>query len=230
MDKINKQLAILGLSLLYFAVILVLSFFTFKNYPVLKFCIGITRIPILILIYYIASQKKNYVFILALSFLLLAFLLFLVETETMSFIGAMSTVMYKFLLLTIVFKSIKNKNWVALSLASIPFLFTYLYFVFLISDFLNEDIFAWSLNGLITSFIGGIALYNFTFEDENKNFWLLISSILFVIQIGVFFIHKYYIEENILRTLTIILFGVSNFTFYKFMISNEEKENDHLIK
>jgi uncharacterized membrane protein HdeD (DUF308 family) len=78
---------------------------------------------------------------------------------------------------------------------------------------------------LLTSFIGGIALYNYLFEDENKNFWLLISAVLFVIQIGIFFINKYYLETPTLRTLTVILFGVSNFTFYKFMIFNEEREN-----
>ena len=79
--------------------------------------------------------------------------------------------------------------------------------------------------------IGGVrtALYNYLFEDENKNFWLLISSVLFVIQIGVFFISKYYLNAPVFRSLTILLFGVSNFTFYRFIISDEERENEVTI-
>lgn len=152
--------------------------------------------------------------------------MFLDNAPERSFYGSITSLLYRFLIFLLVYKSVRNKNWFALFLASIPFLFTYSYFLLLINEFLNADIYPWVLNGLLTSFIGGIALYNYLFEDENKNFWLLISAVLFVIQIGVFFIHKYYIEAPELRTLTIILFGISNFTFYKFMISDEERENE----
>ena len=64
--------------------------------------------------------------------------------------------------------------------------------------------------------------FNFLFQDKKRLYWLFISAILFVVQIGVFLINKYYFPDEILRMLTIILFGVSNFTFYKFVLLQEE--------
>jgi hypothetical protein len=71
------------------------------------------------------------------------------------------------------------------------------------------------------------AIYNYIFDYKKKNFWLLISAVLFVLQIDIFFINKYYFPHEIFRKTTIILFGASHFTFYKFMILNEGKKINH---
>ncbi|MCD8518558.1 MAG: hypothetical protein LRY32_02505, partial [Flavobacterium sp.] len=106
--------------------------------------------------------------------------------------------------------------------ASIPFFFIYLYALLLIEKEVKMDFYPWVLNGFLTSFIGGMATFNFLFQDKKRLYWLFISAILFVIQIGVFLINKYYFPDEILRMLTIILFGISNFTFYKFVLLQEE--------
>lgn len=226
MKTISSPTSVLILTIIYFIVIIVFSFFDFEEYPILNYIIGGSRIPLLIFIYWLHSHKKNFTYLSALILFFFAYVLFLKNTPERLLLGSIVSLIYRFLIFLLVYKSIQNKNWFALSLSSIPFLFTYLYFLFLISEFLNADIYLWILNGLLTSLIGGIALYNYLFEDENKNFWLLISAILFVVQIGVFFIHKYYLEAPELKSLGIILFGISNFTFYKFMISYEEIENE----
>jgi hypothetical protein len=225
MYLLKKDFVVTYLCILYFVIVITFSIIDLSNSPLLELALGSTRIPLLIIIYYFSSKKKNKLFTLALLLFYIGYILFLEKGSLRTLMATWTIVFYKLILFLLVYKSVKNKNWVALSLASIPFLFTFFYFVILISEFLNEDIYPWILNGLLTSFIGGIALYNFIFEDEKRNFWLLITTILFVIQIGVYFINKYYVFDEILRTLIIILFGVSNFTFYKFLILDEEKEN-----
>lgn len=226
MKVLNNTNIVISLTIIYFLIIVVFSIFDFTEYPILKHAIGGLRIPLLIFIYWFHSSKKNIIYLSALVLFFFAYIMFLETTPQRSLLGSLVSLVYRFLTFYLVFKSVQNKNWFALSLASIPFLFIYSYFIILICEFLNADIYVWIMNGFLTSFIGGIALYNYLFEDENKNFWLLISAVLFVIQIGVFFINKYYLEAPTLRALAIILFGVSNFTFYKFMIFDEEKEND----
>ena len=226
MKTLSSSSSVLILTIIYFIVIAVFSFFDFSDFPILNYIIGGSRIPLLVIIYFLHSHKKNVIYLSALILFFFAYVMFLEDTPERSLYGSIISLIYRLLIFLIVYNSIKNKNWFALFLASIPFFFTYLYFILLINEFLHADIYPWILNGFLTSLIGGIALYNYLFEDENKNFWLLISSVLFVIQIGVFFISKYYLNAPIFRSLTILLFGVSNFTFYKFMIFNEEKEND----
>jgi hypothetical protein len=225
MKTLSSFNSVLILTIIYFLVTVVFSFYDFADYPLLHYGIGGSRIPLLILIYFLHSHKKNIIYLSALVLFYFAYIMFSETSPERSFYGSIISLIYRFLIFLLVFKSVKNKNWFALFLASIPYLFIYSYFILLINEFLNEDIYPWILNGLLTSLIGGVALYNYIFEDENKNFWLLISSILFVIQIGTFFINKYYLDNPELRTLTIILFGASNFTFYKFMILDEEREN-----
>lgn len=226
MKLLGSLNSVLILTIIYFLVVIVFSFFDFTNSPLLNYIIGGSRIPILFIIYYISSNNKNLVYLSALVLFFFSYLMFLESTPERSLYGSIISLIYRFLIFLLVFNSVKNKNWFALFLASIPFFFTYSYFILLINEFLNADLYPWVLNGFLTSFIGGIALYNYLFDEENNNYWLLISAVLFVIQIGVFFIHKYYIEAPELRTLTVILFGVSNYTFYKFMITNEERENE----
>jgi hypothetical protein len=172
--------------------------------------------------YYLASKVKSTLYFSALILFFFAYLFFRENTPFFNFIGAIISLAYRILIFIIVYKSIENKNWLAIVLASIPYFFIYLYALLLIEKEVKMDFYPWVLNGFLTSFIGGMATFNFLFQDKKRLYWLFISAILFVIQIGVFLINKYYFPDEILRMLTIILFGISNFTFYKFVLLKEE--------
>lgn len=210
------------LTILYFLVIVAFSFLDLKSFPVFEFLLGSIRIPIIILMYYVASRIKSTLYFSALILFFFAYLFFRENTPFCNFIGAFISLIYRLLIFLIVYKSIENKNWIAIFLASIPFFFIYLYVLLLIEKEVKIDFYPWVLNGFLTSFIGGMATFNFLFQDNKRLYWLFISAILFVIQIGVFLMNKYYFPNEILRMLTIILFGISNFTFYKFVILKEE--------
>lgn len=222
MEILDKNKTVSQLTLLYILVVVTFSFLNLKSFPVLEFLLGSIRIPLLILMYYLASKIKSTLYFSALILFFFAYLFFRENTPFFNFIGAVISLAYRILIFIIVYKSIENKNWLAIVLASIPFFFIYLYALLLIEKEVKMDFYPWVLNGFLTSFIGGMATFNFLFQDKKRLYWLFISAILFVIQIGVFLINKYYFPDEILRMLTIILFGISNFTFYKFVLLQEE--------
>ena len=222
MEILDKNKTVSQLTLLYILVVVTFSFLNLKSFPVLEFLLGSIRIPILILMYYLASKVKSTLYFSALILFFFAYLFFRENTPFFNFIGAVISLAYRILIFIIVYKSIENKNWLAIILASIPYFFIYLYALLLIEKEVKMDFYPWVLNGFLTSFIGGMATFNFLFQDKKRLYWLFISAILFVIQIGVFLINKYYFPDEILRMLTIILFGISNFTFYKFVLLQEE--------
>ena len=221
-EILDKNKTVSQLTILYILVVVAFSFLNLKSFPVLEFLLGSIRIPILILMYYIASKTKSTLYFSALILFFFAYLFFRENTPFFNFIGAIISLAYRILIFIIVYKSIENKNWLAIILASIPYFFIYLYALLLIEKEVKMDFYPWVLNGFLTSFIGGMATFNFLFQDKKRLYWLIISAILFVIQIGVFLINKYYFPDEILRMLTIILFGISNFTFYKFVLLQEE--------
>jgi len=225
MDQIFKNKTELYLASFYFLAVLLSAFISESSYPFFWETVSILRIPSLILLYLIVSKERNFVYFLALILFLTTHLLFKYK---MPFWGGLSSLIFRFLTFIIVFKSFQNKNWFALFLASIPFLTLYLSIIIFIEDFLQNNIYFWISNAFFTSLIGGMAVYNYIFEEGNKNFWLLISAILFIIQIGFFFVNYFYLPEKILVQITILLFGVSNFTFYKFVIVTEDKEQSIL--
>ncbi|MCA1965350.1 MAG: hypothetical protein LDL23_01735 [Flavobacterium sp.] len=222
MEILDKNKTVSQLTILYILVVVAFSFLNLKSFPVLEFLLGSIRIPILILMYYLASKIKSTLYFSALILFFFAYLFFRENTTFFNFIGAIISLAYRILIFIIVYKSIENKNWLAIVLASIPFFFIYLYALLLIEKEVKMDFYPWVVNGFLTSFIGGMATFNFLFQDKKRLYWLIISAILFVIQIGVFLINKYYFPDEILRMLTIILFGISNFTFYKFVLLQEE--------
>lgn len=222
MEILDKNKTVSQLTILYILAVVTFSFLDLKSFPILEFLLGSIRIPLLILMYYLASKIKSTLYFSALILFFFAYLFFRENTPFFNFIGAIISLAYRILIFIIVYKSIENKNWLAIVLASIPFFFIYLYALLLIEKEVKMDFYPWVLNGFLTSFIGGMATFNFLFQDKKRLYWLFISAILFVIQIGVFLINKYYFPDEILRMLTIILFGISNFTFYKFVLLQEE--------
>lgn len=221
MEQIFKSKKEVYLTSLYFLTVLLSAFINQKSFPFLWESVSLARIPLLVLLYIVISNKRDIIYLFALLFFFSTQLLF--KNHLPSWAGFTSLI-FRLLTFVIVFRSFENKNWFALFLASIPFLTLYLSILVFVQDYLENDIYYWLLNGFLTSLIGGMAVYNYIFENENKNFWLLLSAILFIIQIGFFFINHFYLPEKILVQITIILFGVSNFTFYKFVIVNESKE------
>lgn len=196
------------------------SFFEFKQ---AESIFWFARIPILLVLYFFTG-KKNVIYIASLLLYQLASWLFSTENQDLFMIGSISSIGYKFLLLIIIIPLITKQNRTAITLACLPFFVLYLYIIELVMHSLGDSLLIWILNALITSIIGGIAIIHYNNNYDLKGYWLLISSVLFIIQIGAFFINKFYIKSEAIYQMVIFFYGLSHFTFYKFMIL-KEREN-----
>jgi hypothetical protein len=216
---------IIRLIILYFAVIAIYSVCVYLNFQPLKGILGFLRIPILMVLYFYASRVRNYIYFVALLFYQAASVLFNLNSESSLLYGVMASVVFRFLLIVLVYNAIEEKKWIATVITSLPFLFVYLYLIDLVKDSLGDGYYPWIANGFLTALLGGLAVTNYVNSLNRKSFWLLLSAMLFVVQIGMFFINKFYLKQQIFLQLIILFYGISHFTFYKFMIMNEEKED-----
>ena len=208
---------------LYFINLLLYSISSFTDLQNFETIFWFIRIPILIILYYLSSSKKNYIYIIGLVLYQFASLLFSTGNPDFFFYGSLASVLFKLCLSILVLDLITKNNKLAISIASIPLFIIYLYIINFVIDSLGASYYIWVLNAFLTSFLGGVAVINYINSPSKKEYWLLISTLFFMIQIGAFFINKFYIRNEAIYQLVIILYGVSHFTFYKFLITKEEE-------
>lgn len=215
-----------SLSVLYFVIIILYSICVYFDYQLFRIGLGFMRIPVLMLLYYYVSKKRNSIYFLALFFYQIASVLFNVNTDIALFCAVLTSVVFRFLMVVLVCKAINDIKWQITIMTSLPVLIVYMYLIDLIKDALGNSFMPWVVNGFLTAFLGGLAVTNYVFNDGRKSFWLVISALLFVVQIALFFMNKFYLKQQIFLQLIILFYGISHYTFYKFMIISEEEEKE----
>ncbi|WP_313807633.1 hypothetical protein [Flavobacterium sp.] len=113
----------------------------------------------------------------------------------------------------------------AIGFAFLPFFVIYLYMINFVLEPLGDSYFIWIMNAFVTSYIGGVSIINYLNNSEEHFFWLLLSSILFLIQIGAFFFNRFYIKNESIYQLVILSYGISQFAFCKFLLLKEQKSS-----
>lgn len=211
------------LILVYFLNLVLYSICSFLKFSTAETVFWFSRIPLLIILYLITG-KNNIIYIASLLLYQLASYLFASGNPDLFMYGSFCSIGYKLFLLIILLPLITKENRLAISLACLPFFMMYLYIIELVLHSLGDSLMVWILNALITSIIGGIAIIHYNNNFDLKGYWLLISSILFIIQIGAFFINKFYIKSEAIYQMVIFFYGLSHFTFYKFMILKEQEK------
>ncbi|MES2812723.1 MAG: hypothetical protein V4670_09660 [Bacteroidota bacterium] len=202
-----------------------ISLLGFKNYET---GFWFFRIPILMVLYYISSKQRKPIYFLGLLLYQTASLLFGTQEPSLFLFGTISSVLFKFCLVILIVDLIKIQNKLAITIAAIPFFVIYLYIIDFVGFSLGDSYYIWVVNAFLTSFLGGVAIINHINNSDQKGFWLLVSAILFVVQIGAFFVNKFYLGSEAIYQMVILAYGVSHFTFYKFMILKEME--DYAIK
>ena len=181
------------------------------------------RIPILLVLYFVSSKKRRIFYVIALFFYQLASVYFYLDTPSTFIYATVCSLFFKVCLVLLVLDVVTRKNRLAFAIASIPFFVFYLYIIEIVISSLGEFYFIWIINAFLTSFIGGVGIINYMNNSDKKSFWLLISGILFVIQIGAFFINKFYLKTESIYQIVILTYGISHFAFYNFLILKEQE-------
>ncbi len=211
------------LIILYFINLVLYSLFSLLDNEESGKYFWFARIPILAVLYFISSKEKKLIYFAGLLFYQLASVFFFTGNPNYFLFGTLSSVLFKVCLVLLIFTLVTVKNRTAIGLAILPFFVLYLYVIELVVDSLGDTYYIWIINALLTSFIGGVAIVYYLNDSDEKGAWLLISAILFIVQIAAFFINKFYVKNEGIYQMIILSYGISHFTFYKFLILKENE-------
>ncbi|ESU21288.1 hypothetical protein FCR2A7T_05850 [Flavobacterium cauense R2A-7] len=209
------------LIILYFINLFLYSFFSLLNKEEVTEIFWFIRVPILLLLYFVSSEKRNILYFGGLILYQLASVFYRLELPHAFIYATVFSMLFKLCLVLLVLDLVRKSNYKAICIAFIPFFVIYLYIIEFVVHELGDSYYIWIVNALLTSFIGSVAIINYVNEPKHRNYWLLISSVLFIIQIGAFFINKFYIRNEGIYQMVILAYGISHYTFYKFMILKE---------
>lgn len=212
------------LTILYFVNLLLYSFFSLIDIEKMTWFFWFIRIPILLFLYFTTSKKISTLYVVALVLYQFASMFFYYGTPSAFIYGTFFSMFFKLCLLLLIVGLVTKNNYKAVSIAFIPFFVIYLYIIEIVVSSLGDTYYIWILNAFLTSCIGGIAIINNVHHSGQKSFWLLISAILFIVQIGAFFINKFYIKNEGIYQMVILSYGISHYTFYRFMIMHDEEQ------
>lgn len=228
MNFFGTNRTIKTISIIYFAVAFVLLIGEVAKLNPLIYLLKPSMIPVLLLLYIYTSKKRSYGYICTLLFSFSSNVFFLESTSERLLGGILTYMVYRFLTIVIVYKAIKIKKLLPLTIATVPFLFIFLSLLNLIKEVLHESFYPALINGLLMSFLGGLSLSNYVLDDNKKNSWLLISSLLFGTQVFIFTIQRYYLENAIFQPIAVIIYAISHYAFYKFVVLDEESNESEL--
>ncbi|WP_445451993.1 lysoplasmalogenase family protein [Flavobacterium sp. 25HG05S-40] len=184
---------------------------------------------ILILLYYIESDKKEVLFIMALLLSSITNVLFIPNSPTYLFYGVLVFTLHRIISIYLIFKYQKLKDYIPILIATAPFLLIFFYLFSETIEIPANSIYLLIFQNLLISLFAGIALSSYVMHDNKQNSILLISALLFVMLQFVIFIERYFLIdefEQLFRPLAMALNALAFFSFYKFIVTAEKSNNN----
>ena len=227
----KKESIIKSLTVGYF----VIAFFEviaeyFVNRPII--CALKPVIPlVLIAIYYIESDKKNMLFIVALLLSLITNILFIPNTPSYLFYGVLVFTIHRVIVIYLIFHFQKVNDFIPLIIATAPFLLIFFYLFLETVEIPHNSIYIIIFQNLLISLFAGIALSSYFMNDNKQNSILLISALLFVMLQFVVFVEKYFLVnefEEMFSPLAMTFNALAFFSFYKYVITAEKSNSNRL--
>lgn len=192
-----------------------------------KIIIIITKplIPILLMaLYFYTSIKRDKLFYLILFLSLVTNLFFIPNSKECLFYGLITYTFHRILLLILIFKIVKIKNYIPFFLSTLPLGFIFFYLL-TSSDVPGNSYYLIVLQNLMAAILGGVAIANYSVNDSKQNSLLLISVLLFLGLQLVVYIEKYFFADFhsvYLRPLAMTLNVAAFYIFYKYVIATEK--------
>lgn len=221
-NKISSDVNIL--IILFFLVALsevIAEYFEYRNFI---FLFKVLLMPILIILYLSTSSVRNPYYLIALFSALIANILFIYK-EDFDFIilGATSFLVFRVITIYLIMKTIKIKKYFPVIIGSLPFVFIYFYLTCLTIDELGDGLLIYIVQVIFMSYLGGLSVGSYMINDNRKNYWLLISTLLFTVNQILLVIKLFYISVIIFQPISMALYCFAQYGFYKFIILSEEK-------
>lgn len=192
-----------------------------------KMVILITKplIPLLLMIlYHSTSLKRDKLFYVILFLSLITNLFFIPNSKECLFYGLITYTFHRILLLILIFRIVRIKNYVPFFLSTLPLGFIF-FFLVTSSDIPENSYYLIVFQSVMAAVLGGIAIASYSVNDSKENSLLLISILLFLALQLVVYIEKYFFKDShsiYLRPLAMTLNVCAFYVFYKFVIASEK--------
>ena len=227
----NKKNILYTLTICYF----VIAFFEVVAEYIVEKPIICTLKPvmplILIVIYCIDSERRNLLFIFALLLSSLTNILFIPNTPTCLFYGVLVFTLHRIISIYLIFSLQKVIDYIPVIIATSPFLLIFFYLFSETAEIPQNSFCIIIAQNILISLFAGIALSSYVMNDNKQNSILLISALLFVMLQFVIFVEKYFLTnefEELFRPMAMTLNALAFFSFYKYVVTAEESNNNGL--
>ena len=222
---LNKVNIIHNLTLCYFVMAffeIIAEFFVSKSI----ICLLKPLLPLfLIIIYYVDSEKKNVLFIIALLLSSLTNFLFIPDTPKCLFYGIIVFTLHRIICIYLILSLQKFIDYIPIIIATSPFLLIFFYLFTETSEIPENSFYVIIIQNILISILTGIALASYVMNDSKQNSILLISALLFVMLQFVVFVEKYFLTneyQEFFRPTVIILNALAFFSLYKYVVTSEK--------
>ena len=212
------------ISILYFVIALLEVCAEYFKYKPLIYYLKPLLPIILIILYWLTSSFKNWIFIVALFFSAITNLFFVTNSPEMLFYGVITYTFHRILAIILALQITKIKDFIPLIIASIHFLLIFFYLLIATSNIPENSFLLLILQNLLMSIYAGIALSCYIMNDNKINSILLISTLLFVMLHLVVFVERYFLSNEystIFRPIAMTFNALAFYSLYKFVITSE---------
>ncbi|WP_310377554.1 hypothetical protein [Flavobacterium sp.] len=230
MNDFNNKNVIKLITTFYFAIAIVEVTAELFAYKPFLFVFKPSISVVLMVLYWNSSNQRNVLFFLTIFFSLLTNMFFIPNTEKMLFLGILSLLIHRFLIIYYIAKLTKFKDYIPLLIATIPFLFVFFYLMTISSEIPKNSFYILILQNVLVSIIGGISLSDYIMNDNKKYTLLLIFGLLTVMLYFIVFIEKYYLgnlSPVIFRPIAMMLNATVYYVFYRFVIETELQNSEN---
>ncbi|MET2995750.1 hypothetical protein HUE46_13280 [Flavobacterium columnare] len=179
--------------------------------------------PIMMLMYWKVSSKRNIYFLLALFFVLIANILFVSKNFNSAIIASIFFFIYRGIVIYLVIQDEPIQKKLPVVVGTLPFFTAFAYLTFLTKNELGKGIYIYLIQVLFLSFLGGLALSNYMIKGCKKNFWLLINAVFFAIIQFVLVLKLFYVSIAIFSSISMFLYLFAQFALYRYMLEREKE-------
>lgn len=229
MEK-NKKLLVVISKVVFALVAISLTLASYFNLSFLIAPLKFVVLPLLMIVYYVSSEVRNIVYLVAIFFATISNILFIYSTLEFIYAGLVSFLVFRGLLLYQIYQESEKVYLVSFLLGFILFSLPNAYLFYITTVSLGSIFYFGLANIILNAIIGGIAISNYTYQNNLANTSLLISSLLFVVLSVLFIIQKFYIFIQIYEPLRVIILLSAHYFYYYYLIFAEKsKTKNHLF-
>ena len=229
MRGINQNIYSNVLTKVYFALTVILIAAEIWKNATLLYIFKPMLIPTLMALYYFTSAVRNRIYLISLFFALNSNIFFLSSAQRFLVYGMLAFMVYRILSIVVVLKLIRKLPLLPFAIACLPFFFIFSSLVNLTMSSLSTSFYPVILNGVLISILAGISLSSYILDDSRSNSWLAISTLLAVVLVYLFVIHKYYFSNEVFQPLSALIFSVVHYAYFRFVLEAENPNVDDAI-